>query len=100
VHCMLLPDNSIAPKQSGFRRRNMDSNEKDKSGPLHGFAKDHLTVSHVESALLRNFTVSHLAEALGNNAQAQTTNTQQPQNHTTSAQTQQGQGEATGEKEG
>jgi hypothetical protein len=80
----------------------MDSSEKDKSGaaPLHGFAQDHLTVSHLENVMQRHFTVSHIAQELGSNTQAQTNNTQQTQNQSNSAPIQQGGGEAADQNKG
>ncbi|MGB9236404.1 MAG: hypothetical protein WCC04_18505 [Terriglobales bacterium] len=63
----------------------MDSNEKDAPSALHGFAKDSMTVSHLENVMQKTVTLSHVAEALGGITQA-TSNTQQVQNQGTGAQ--------------
>ncbi|MBZ5664574.1 MAG: hypothetical protein LAO30_08225 [Acidobacteriia bacterium] len=81
----------------------MDSKEKEKLELLRGrvlFANDSLTVSHIGASLEKDFTVSHLAQRLGSNTQTQSTNTPQAQDQTTNPQTQQGEGEAAGQKKG
>jgi len=55
----------------------MDSDQKDKSVPLRGFANDHLTVNHIHQEMEKQFTVRHLQQRLNEQALAGNTQTHQ-----------------------
>lgn len=76
----------------------MDSDQRDKSDSLRGFAKDHLTVNHIQQVMEKQFTVQHLQQRLNEQALAGNAQTQQ-QGSSSNTQTQQGGGETSQKKD-
>ena len=77
----------------------MDSAQRDKSDSLRGFAKDHLTVDHIQQEMeIKEFTVQHLQQRLNEQALAGNTQTQQ-HGSSSNTQTQQGGGDTSQKKD-
>lgn len=77
----------------------MDSDQKDKSDPLRGFAKDHLTVNHIQQELGKQLTVRHLQQRLNEQALAGNTQTHEQGSSSSNTQTQQGGGDTSQKKD-